>query len=191
MARALTDLSWPRRTERLLLRPPVLDDMRAVHAYRADEETARWLGAVATSVEEVAARMLGGGHGLVVERDGVVVGDLMLRVEDGWAQREVVEQARGAQAELGWVVAPAHRGQGYAVEAVRELVAVALELGVRRVVAHCFADNHASRRVMERVGLRLEGHFRAESLHRDGTWRDSLSYALLAEERDGEATAAS
>src|SRR5690606_72881 len=121
--------------------------------------TAQWLSGVATTVEEVAGRLLTGARGLVVERDGEVVGDLMLAVEDAWAQREVVDSARGAQAELGWVIAPTHRGQGYAVEAVRELVTVAFELGVRRVVAFCFADNVASRRVMDRVGLRLEGRY--------------------------------
>jgi len=38
---------------------------------------------------------------LVVELDGEVVGDLMLRVEDAWAQVEVADRARGVQAELG------------------------------------------------------------------------------------------
>lgn len=184
MAPSLTDLAWPRRTERLLLRPPLLDDVRAVHAYRSDPATAQWLSGVATTVEEVAGRLLTGARGLVVERDGEVVGDLMLAVEEAWAQREVVDRARGAQAELGWVIAPTHRGQGYAVEAVRELVTVAFELGVRRVVAFCFADNVASRRVMDRVGLRLEGRYVADSLHRDGAWHDSLAYALLADEWD-------
>ena len=75
-----------------------------------------------------------------------------------------------------------HRGQGYAVEAVRELLTLAFELGVRRVVALCFADNGASRRVMERVGLRQEGYYVSESLHRDGTWRDGMSFAVLAQE---------
>jgi RimJ/RimL family protein N-acetyltransferase len=187
VSRALTDLSWPRHTERLLLRPPLLDDMRAVHAYRSDAATAHWLTGIASTVEDVAAKLLHGAKGLVVERDGAVVGDLMLAVQDGWAQREVADRARGSQAELGWVVAPAHRGQGYAVEAVRELVAIAFELGVRRVEASCFADNLASRRVMEKVGLRREGHYVRESLHRDGTWRDGMTYALLADEWEAAA----
>lgn len=184
MSRALSDLVWPRRTARLLLRPPTLDDMRAVYAYRSDPDTARWLSGLATSVEEMAGRMLDGGRGLVVEREGVVVGDLMISVQDAWSQREVAERAKGAQAELGWVVAPAHRGHGYAVEAVREAVTVAFELGVHRVEAGCFADNLASRRVMDKVGLRQEGYFVSESLHRDGSWRDGMSFALLAEEWD-------
>ena len=93
----------------------------------------------------------------------------MLRVEDAWAQTEVADLARGAQAELGWVLDPAHTGHGYATEAVRGLLAHCFEtLGVRRVVANCFLANDTSSRLMERVGMRREGHAVAESLHRSG-----------------------
>lgn len=49
--------------------------------------------------------------------DGRVIGDLMLPVEDAWAQDGVIERARGTQAELGWALDPAYGGQGYATEA--------------------------------------------------------------------------
>lgn len=182
MTRSLSELSWPRRTARLGLRPPVLADLPAIYAYRSDPDTGRWLTAIPGSVEEMAPRFLGSGTSLVVEREDEIVGDLMLQIRDSWAQREVVERASGAQADLGWCIAPAHQHQGYAVEAVRELITVAFELGARRVSAECFAENIASRRVMEKVGLRQEGHYRRDSLHRDGTWRDGMSFALLSEE---------
>ena len=63
------------------------------------------------------------------------------------------------------------------------------ELGVRRVEADCFAENLASRRVMEKIGMRHEGTFREESLHRSGRWLDGMSYALLASEFDSQQTA--
>lgn len=182
VTRALADLTWPRRTERLVLRPPTLADAPAIHAYRSDPEVVRWLTGRATSVEEVAVGFLGGGASLVVEREGVVVGDLMLQIQDAWSQREVRDEAKGAQAELGWVIAPEHQRRGYAVEAVRELVTITFELGVHRIEAGCFAENTASLKVMERVGLRQEGYHVKESLHRDGTWRDAMSFAVLAEE---------
>lgn len=69
-----------------------------------------------------------------------------------------------------WVITPGHRGQGYAVEAVREGVTIAFELDVRRIGASCLSDNPASRRVMEKVGMRQEPYFVQKSLHRDGTW---------------------
>ena len=50
------------------------------------------------------------------------------------------------------------------------------------VLANCFADNVASSRLMERLGMRRETHALADSLHRSGEWLDSLGYALLAGE---------
>ena len=78
---------------------------------------------------------------------------------------------------------PRFTGRGFATEAVRELLRLCFEdLGVRRVVAYCFADNQASWRLMERLGMRRETHAVEESLHRSGRWLDSYGYALLAEE---------
>jgi RimJ/RimL family protein N-acetyltransferase len=122
-----------------------------------------------------------------MELKGVVIGDLMLSIKDAWAQSEIADQARGVQAELGWCLSPEHGGHGYATEAVRELMRICFdELGLRRVKADCFADNEASWRLMERVGMRRELHTIRESLHRSGDWLDGFGYALLAEEWRGQ-----
>ena len=87
------------------------------------------------------------------------------------------------QAELGWTLDPALGGHGYATEAVAELVRLCFEeLGLRRVVASCFADNTPSWRLMERLGMRREQVTVRESLHRELGWVDGLGYALLADE---------
>ena len=54
---------------------------------------------------------------LVVERDGRVIGDLMIRVEDAWGQTETGDGAVATQAEIGWAFDPAEQGQGLATEA--------------------------------------------------------------------------
>ncbi|VXB64644.1 GNAT family N-acetyltransferase [Nocardioides sp. AX2bis] len=183
----LTALAWPRATERLRLRPLLPADVPALHRYRSRDDVAFWLGAAAGTPEDLAARFLGPGRAgrtLVVEHDDVVVGDLMLRVQDGWAQAEVAGAAGSGEAELGWVLDPAYGGRGLATEAVRALLDVAFDgLGVRRVTASCFAANVASWRLMERVGMRREAEHVADSLHRELGWLDGLVYALLAEER--------
>jgi RimJ/RimL family protein N-acetyltransferase len=120
---------------------------------------------------------------LVVERDGQLIGDLMLQLEDGWAQGEVSAAAVGVQAELGWCLNPQQQGLGYAGEAVRELIRFCFDdLRLRRVVAYCFADNRPSWQLMEKVGLRREMHTVRDSLHRDKGWLDGYGYALLADE---------
>jgi RimJ/RimL family protein N-acetyltransferase len=140
------------------------------------------MSSLPASAEEFAGRILTSGSTLIVEQHGNLIGNLAIKVQDAWSQAEVGARARGTQAELGWWIVPSYQGQGYATEAVDELIRIAFELGIRRIEAACFAENEASWRVMEKLGMRREGCYRQESLHRDGTWRDGMSYALLAAE---------
>lgn len=89
----------------------------------------------------------------------------------------------GCRPSSGGVWTPDHHGQGYATEAVTERLRICFaDLGLRRVTTSCFADNTASRRLMERVHLRREQHTVGESLHRSGEWLDSYGYAQLADQ---------
>jgi RimJ/RimL family protein N-acetyltransferase len=174
-------------SERLTLRPAVLSDAEATWTFRQLSVVNEWLTGCPADIasyrdlwadpERLATTVvIQLGH----DRDAEVIGDFMLRREDAWAQLEMAEQARGMQAELGFVLDPAHNGHGYATEAVRELLRYSFEdLGVRRVVANCFLDNDTSWRLMERVGMRRELHAVSESLHRSGKWLDTVAYALL------------
>ncbi len=191
MTSPLDVINWPARTDRLTIRLATMDDLEAIWAYRRLEEVSRWLTRAPATLEEFRAHYedpVSLAKTLVIELDGEVIGELMLQIDDAWAQAEVEEQASGVQAELGWVLHPDHAGHGYATEAVRELIRVCFEdLGLRRVTANCFADNGASARLMQRVGMRLEIHTLKESLHRSGEWLDGMGYALLAEEWAGRA----
>ena len=184
MPRTIADLAWPMTTERLSIRPALDADTAALFAYRSQPSVAQWLTSFPSSREEWEPHFTERLHSqLVVERDGVLIGDLQLDVGDPWSQREVRDQAKGTMAEIGYVFDPGYVGQGYATEAVRALLQVAFEgVGVRRVIAQCFADNEPSWRLMERVGMRREQHTRKDSLHRSGEWLDGMMYALLAEE---------
>lgn len=174
-------------SDRLRLRPATVEDTDATWTFRQLEVVNEWLTgcpsdlggyrALFADPERLATTVI------VELLDGTLIGDFMLRREDAWAQLEVAPQAAGTQAELGWVLHPAHSGRGYATEAVRAMVTYCFtDLGVRRVVANCFLDNDASWRLMERVGMRRETHAVRESLHRSGQWLDALGYALLADE---------
>lgn len=181
-------LSWPKHTERLTLRPVTTDDFKPLWQIRRQESVVQWMTSASADWDKFlelmsdAERMA---KTLVIEREGVVIGDLMIAPEDAWAQAEVADQAKGVQAEIGWCLDPAAGGRGYATEAVREVIRICFEeLGLRRLIANCFADNEPSWRLMERVGMRRETYTVKESLHRSGGWLDGMSYALLAEEWD-------
>jgi RimJ/RimL family protein N-acetyltransferase len=179
-------LARPLHTERLTLRAGTPQDAETTFAYRRLESVAEWLTELPTDLKRYRAAFVEPvrlAATVIVELDGAVIGDFMLRVEDAWAQKEVDDQARGKQAEMGWVLDPAYMGHGYATEAVHELLRLAFdERGVRRVVANAFADNTASCRLMERVGMRRETYAVRESLHRSGLWLDTVVYAVRADE---------
>jgi [ribosomal protein S5]-alanine N-acetyltransferase len=91
--------------------------------------------------------------------------------------------ARSAQ--VGYWVDEAYAGRGITPTAL----AMALDhcffvVGLHRVEATIRPENHASRRVVEKLGFREEG-LRRRSLHIDGAWRDHLCYALTAEDVTG------
>jgi RimJ/RimL family protein N-acetyltransferase len=186
VAPKLSKVDWPVLTERLLLRPAVSSDEDAIWSYRSDAETARWLSSwpvdratFQPSVDEpdVWAGMV------VIELDGAVIGNVLVRIEDPWCQVEVRAEAAGTQAEVGWVLHPDHVGHGYATEAVEAMLQACFQqIGVRRVTAGCLAANTASWKLMERVGMRREQHALRDALHRSGEWMDSFGYALLADE---------
>jgi [ribosomal protein S5]-alanine N-acetyltransferase len=103
---------------------------------------------------------------------GEVVGGAGLRVADDSA----------LDADLGYVLARAKWGQGIMPEACAKLLEVAFGwLGLHRVWASTDAENRASQRVLEKLGMRREAHFVQNQLVK-GRYRDTLVYALTEAE---------
>lgn len=187
---AHTDV-WPVRTERLRIRPMTASDVETMWEWRRLPEANRWLGLAPATVESFRERYLDPDRlasMFIVELTGesaetTPIGDVMIRIGDGWAQLEVADAAKGVEAELGWVLDPRYTGHGYATEAIRAVIDVCFgPLGLRRVHAGCFADNEPSWRLMERLGMRREEFSRKTALHRSGEWLDGMNYGILAEE---------
>ena len=187
----LAGIPWPLVTDRLSIRRVTPDDAAATWEYRRLAEVGAYIGWFAQSEDEyrelfVAEERLA--TVLAIELDGRVIGDVIVHIEDAYGQREVRDEARGRQAEIGWSLHPDLGGRGYATEAVRAVIDACFEtLGLHRVHADCFAENEPSWRMMERLGMRREAHLRGADLHRTGEWKDAYSYALLADEWPEEA----
>jgi len=72
----------------------------------------------------------------------------------------------GMQADLGYVLAREHWGEGLMPEAASKLVAIALgHSAIVRVQALCDVENRASARVLEKAGLLFEGILRRHVVH--------------------------
>ncbi|MDX8036543.1 GNAT family N-acetyltransferase [Lentzea sp. BCCO 10_0856] len=174
---------YPLKTDRLLLRPFEPGDFDDLHAYRSNPEVCRYLYGEAATPEESAERLErslamdelteeGQWLVLAVVLDDEVIGDVVLK----W----VSEQHR--QGEVGYTLNPAHQGKGYAREAAEAMLKVGFEeLELHRITAICDPRNEPSWRLMERLGMRREAHFRESEMFK-GAWGDTYVYALLAEE---------
>lgn len=149
----------PIETERLIIRSPSMDDVRAFHSIMTDERVTEFLPVDPNaSIEESRGRaerriqmeqQLGYTMWTVVERSsGRIIGAC------GFALVEGV----GPEVELAYQFDADHWGQGYATEAAAACLDYAFaELGLDRVLGMTFPENFASRRVLEKVGMTYEG----------------------------------
>ncbi|MCL2402284.1 MAG: GNAT family N-acetyltransferase [Oscillospiraceae bacterium] len=88
--------------------------------------------------------------------------------------------------ELGWTVHRNYWRQGYGTEIGRTMLKLGFDiLNLRRITAGCNARNHASYKIMERIGMRREAHFVKTQLGNsalNNEWCDRFVYAILHEE---------
>ena len=86
------------------------------------------------------------------------------------------------EANIGYELDPRDWGNGYATEAATAIVRFGFEeLDLHRIWAECVADNSGSARVLQKLGMRREAHFREHQYFKDRWW-DTLIYAVLAHE---------
>lgn len=183
------EISWPRPAGPLTLRQPTAADIDQVLAWRNRPEVTRWL--LRTQVEPETFRdtwLSDQGdprdHSAVAVLEGQVVGTGSLWVTDAMGQSHAGQHEwTAAEAGMGYLIDPAHAGRGYATHLARALLDLAFgEVGVRRVTAGCFADNVASWRIMDKLGMRREQHGIQDSWHAELGWIDGFTYAMLADE---------
>lgn len=88
----------------------------------------------------------------------------------------------GREAEVGYSLTQRFWGYGDATETATALLAFGFEtLGRHRTWAKCIPDNTRSWRVLEKIGMRREGHLR-ECEWVAGRWQDHLLYGILDHE---------
>lgn len=90
---------------------------------------------------------------------------------------------RAESCELGWCISRALWNRGYMTEAAEAMVDYLFnECGFYRISALHAAGNPGSGRVMQKLGMRLEGVMRSATRLTDGSRDDLLIYAVLKDE---------
>lgn len=175
-------------TERLVLRPLGPQDFDAYYSYTSvpenmtymifgpytPEEAMNFLKRCESWWQENPPRVYE--FAVILKESGKMIGNCGLYMDD----------ERRLTGMLGWCFHRDYWNKGYATEAVRALLKFGFEeLNLHRIHAECNADNIASARVMEKVGMRREGHFLKNRFDRVGDkkmWYDEFFYGILQEE---------
>lgn len=171
-------------TARLVLRRPGDGDLRHFLAYLNDPLVARyqsWESYTEAAAREVIERQRDVEPGTPgqwftfaaeLKETGEMVGHVALSVK--------ADDER--QAEMGFTFARAHQGRGLAREAAEGVLGYSFGvLGLHRVVAVADCENERSVALLERLGMRREGHF-VENIWFKGAWGSEYLYAMLQAE---------
>jgi ribosomal-protein-alanine N-acetyltransferase len=85
----------------------------------------------------------------------------------------------GKVVDAGYFILPDFWRNGYATEALNEIIRFAFEEdGVFRIETGCYLENKASERVMQKCGMIKEAEYK-QCLWHDGRMKDRVSYRLL------------
>lgn len=180
---------FPLETQRLLLRDFRLEDEADICEYAGDPEVVRFADWGPSDISIVRANLQRRFKdqetwprysievAVELRSSGRLIGTLRMTVLDH----------NNRTADFGYTFNRRYWNNGYATEAARALLQLGfVNLNLHRVWATCDVRNHASSRVMEKLGMRREALFKKDVLQK-GEWRDSFLYAVLADEWDSAA----
>lgn len=175
-------MEYPLRleTDRLVLRKPLPSDAGPIFGgYARDPEVTRYLAfrqnQTIDDVEEFLRRALDGWE------SGTVLTWTITLKPGGWLIG-MIDVRLETHANVGYVLAREHWNRGYMTEALRAVIAWALEQPeIYRLWAVCDVENAASARVMEKVGMECEGILRRWMVlpNRSDLPRDCYCYSIV------------
>ncbi len=171
-------------SDNLILREFLSSDLEAVYEYASDPQVCRYLDwgpnstreckeFIKKSIASQREKPRTAFHLAITERStGQVIGGMGLLLV-GFPIN---------QALIGYVLNQRYWGKGIVSESVKAMLDFGFtDLKLHRISATCDLRNVASYRVMEKCGMRREGHFIQDKFFKDG-WRDTLTYSILASE---------
>jgi len=144
-------------TERLTLRRLERRDAAVISAYRSDPEVARYQSWQAPYPVQSAEALVHEMEGRRLDQPGWTQIGIELRATGQLVGDVAFENRDASEAAVGYSLASAHWGHGYATEAVGAVVAHGLDaLGFEVIVAEVVPENTASIAVLTRLGFTRE-----------------------------------
>jgi len=171
------------RTERLILRPFLIDDAKDVQRLAGSKAIADTTARVPHPYGDGMADQWIKTHGrLFRSRKAVIYA--ITRSGTGRLIGAIGLEIHMAneRAELGYWVGRRYWNRGYATEAAEAMLMYGFtELGLKRIYAHHFKRNPSSGRVMQKIGMKREGLLR-QHFKKGERFEDLVFYGILREE---------
>lgn len=181
----MSTLRLPIETSHLRLRPFERGDCEAVARYHTLPSVQRYIERPTRYSEDVAAAVGIMRNQTELHRPGDVLALAMVRKGDAALVGQVSlkwSDATAGQGEIRFANDPAYSGRGYLTEALSAMLDVAFNhFRVHRVMVRCDGRSHHSVKLMQKLGMRLEAHYREHALFQ-GEWDEELHFALLDRE---------
>ncbi|GAA0835352.1 GNAT family N-acetyltransferase [Paenibacillus glucanolyticus] len=164
-------------TERLVIREFEPGDWQDVLLYTSDPVVMKYMPE-AVFTQETVKLFLAENRGDQARKYAV-----MLKMEEQVIGHIVFHPWFGENTyEIGWIFNSSYQNKGYATEAARAVLQYGFEvLNIHRIIATCQPENTPSYRVMEKLGMRREGHFK-QCIPQGDVWWDEYYYAMLRSE---------
>ncbi|TSB48257.1 GNAT family N-acetyltransferase [Alkalicoccobacillus porphyridii] len=164
-------------TKRLTIRPFKSTDWQDVHAYTCNPTVMHYLPEEVFS-EEAAKQFVQDHSGEDAKQFAVTIKDTNQLI----GHISFFPYFGRHTYEIGWVFHPSFYNKGYATEAAAAVIHFAFSnMDIHRIIATCQPENHASYKIMEKIGMRREGHFK-KCIPSGSEWWDEYYYAVLREE---------
>ena len=177
-------------TERLIIRELELTDLSDFYLYRSNPEVTKYQTFDVMTREQAeefikynASKQFGIPgewiqYGIENKATGKLIGDCAIKLE----------RHDSRIAEIGITISHLEQKQGYAKEAISEILRFLFVIkDIHRVVEIVDAENLASINLLESAGFRKEGHF-IENIFFKGKWGSEFQYALLKREWEHKTT---
>jgi len=181
----MSGFDLPISTERLVLRPFERTDAALVARYHVLPAVQRYLVRPTRYQEDVANAVEFMRGQLSLQRPGDTLTLAIQRKDDKAVLGHVClhwSDATAGQGELLFAIDPAHAGNGFLTEALTAMLNLAFDhFRIHRVFVRCDGRNHHSAKLMQKLGMRLEAHYREHALFQ-GEWDEELHFAILDRE---------
>ena len=171
-------------TDRLHIREFELSDEADIHEYASDPEVCRFMEWGPNTPEETRAFLARNLQSMtamprtafelaiVLQAERKVVGGVGIRIKS----------ERHREGDVGYVLNRRYWNRGIVTEASRAILEYGFtQLKLHRIYATCDAENAASSKVLEKLGMTYEGRKRQNAFEK-GRWRDTVMYAILEDD---------